>query len=291
MEQAAVNIRQIYDALLRRSFSDEEKIFIENFIVKHQLTEFVSDSISKIEILAELSNSGKTVNIDEIKTIAYLALKKPNSAIATITDPLEKKKVKYLLSKLGRIIQSEISQRTNKHPELIKAIDEGLDQAVHTEQYDVSDFNQHFPTLDLNIKDSKISIENNKPRKEYLEWNHDHADLNKCVELLTDEYFCIRSSNNFKSLFDDPYNQCILKCKPEKINLILLLFDRLWTDELIILKGGKGIWTLLEGRFRDFDNNPFPFKFAKRLNKIKSDVKSDSVIFRELQQILESVKK
>jgi hypothetical protein len=291
LDQSAINIREIYASLLKRCMNDDEELFIQDFISRHGLKSFVDESITKIEAITDLINKGFPIDLNEIKTLSYQALKQFNTIIGSLDDLNEKEKIKTLLSKIGRIIQSEISHRSgNNKSEIGQSIAEGMEQAVHVEQYDESDYKQHFPTRDLNIKDSKITIENNKARKEYLEWNEKRAHLGKCIQLLTDEYFCIRSSNNFKNLFNDPYNLSVLKCKANKINLIILLFDRLWTDEIIILKGGKGIWSLLESRFRDFDNNTFPFKFAKRLSKIKSEFPPDAVIFKELEEIMATIR-
>lgn len=291
MEQSAVNIRQIYDALLQRSFSDEEKIFIENFIAKYELAEFLDSSIKKIETLAELSNSDNPIDINEVKTITYLALKKPNSAIATISDPIEKKKAKELLSKLGRIIHSEISQRTGMHhPEIRLAIEEGLDQAVHTEQYDKTDFEVYFPAADINIKGSKVTITKEKERKEYLLWDSTKANLAECARLIFTDYYYTRSINDFKLLFTDRFGQAILKCEPDKLDRLLLLFEKLRKEKIIQLKGGNAFWVHLKLRLVDKCKNPFDLDFRRKVSKLRLKSDTYTQIFSELNQIVEKIR-
>lgn len=291
MEQSAVNIRQIYNALLQRSFTDEEKIFIENFIVKYELTDFLNTSIKKIETLTELSNTESPIDISEVKTIAYLVLKRPNSAIATIDDPIEKKKAKQLLSKLGRIIHSEISQRTSKHhPEISQAIEEGLDQAIHTEQYDKTDFQIYFPSSDINIKGSKVTITEEKERKEYLLWDSDKANLDECARLIFTDYYYTRSVNDFKSLFADRFGQSILKCDPDKLERILLLFERLRKEKFIQLKGGNAFWLHIKSRLVDKCKNPFDVDFRRKVSKLRSKSPTYAKILNELDQIIDKIR-
>ena len=292
MEHQAVNIRQIYYLLLRRCFTSDEKQFVDDFILKHNLSTFIEETLTQVERIAELSNKSIQVDLDEIKTISYHTLKTFNTAITSIQEAQEKDRIKSLLSKFGSLLQMEISQRASlNYPEVSKSIMNGLTQAVHAEKYNESDFKQHFPSNDIDIREKQVTIELDSNRKEYLVWDDSKGDLTECSQLLTVEYFYFKSINEFKNIFNDPYRKSILKCEEGKINHMILLFERLWDEDIIILKGGNGFWLHLERRLVDFRKNPFDFPFRKRAYNLQTKFSSGPVILRELDQIIKRIKK
>lgn len=292
MESPAVNIRQIYYSLLRRCFMPDEKQFVETFVLKHNLAFFIDDTLKQVEKIAELSNKAIPVDLDEIKTISYNVLKTFNTAISTIHEPIEKERIKSLLSKFANLLQMEISQRTSlNYPEVSRSIIDGLTQAVHTEKYNATDFKQHFPSGDIDIREKEVTVELGTKRKEYLVWDDNEADLDECIRLLTDEYFYFKSINEFKTIFNDPYCNSTLKCEEGKINHMILLFERLWDEDIIILKGGNGFWLHLEQRLVDFRKKPFDFPFRKRAYNLQTKFPAGQIILKELEQIIQRIKK
>ncbi len=292
MEQPAVNIRQIYYSLLRRCYTSDERLFVDSFVLKHSLTFFIEETLQQVEHLAELSNKAIPVDLNEIKTLSYETLKTFNTAVATMQDQEEKERVKNLLSKFANLLQMEISQRTSLNfPEVTKSIKEGLKQAVHTEKYNKSDFKQHFPSHDINITDSVVTVELETEKKEYLVWDDSMADLEECIRLIIEQYFYIKSANDFKKIFNDPYCDSQLKIEDGKINHMILLFERLWDEDIIILKGKNGFWLLLERRLVDFQKKPFDFPFRKRAYNLNNKFSIGANIIKELDQIVNRIKK
>lgn len=292
MESSAVNIRQVYFSLLRRCFTAEEKQFVESFLTTHNLSGFVEETLEQVEKIAALSDSIKPVDLDDIKTIAYHTLKAFNTAIATIKQETEKARIKELLSKFGNLLQMEISQRTSQnYPEVSKSVIDGLAQAVHTEKYNPEDFKQHFPSGDIDISKKEITVELGTNKKEFLIWDEHKADLNQCARLLSNDYFYFKSINEFKSLFNDPYGSTTLKCEDGKINNLILFFEKLWDEDIIILKGGNGFWLNLERRLVDYRKQPFDFPFRKRAYNLHAKSPTEPIILKELEQILASIKK
>ncbi len=292
MEQPAVNIRQIYYSLLRRCFTPDEKQFVDDFVLRHNLSIFIDETLSQVETIAELSNKAIPLDLDEIKTISYQTLKTFNTAIASITEQEEKEKLKSLLSKFANLLQMEISQRTSlNYPEVSKSITDGLAQAVHTERYNASDFKEHFPSGDINIRDSVVTVELGTDRKEYLVWDDQMADLDECVRLITQEYFYTKSVNDFKKIFKDPYGDSVLKIEEGKINHMILLFERLWDEEIIILKGKNGFWLFLQHRLVDFRKQPFDFPFRKKPYYLRTKSPATPIILNEIDQIMQRIRK
>jgi len=292
LESPTVNIRQIYYSLLRRCFTPDEKQFVDSFVLKHKLSSFIEATLKEVEKVSELNNKDVPVDLDEIKTISYHTLKTFNTSISTIKEHQEKERIKSLLSKFANLLQMEISQRTSvNYPEISKTILEGLMQAVHAEKYNESDFKQYFPSSDIDIRERAVTVDLGTKRKEYLIWDNDKADIDECIRLLIDEYFYIKSIIEFKSIFNDPYCNSLLKCEDGKINHLILLFERLWDEDIIILKGGNGFWLHLEGRMVDFRKKPFDFPFRKRAYYLQTKFPASKIIIRELDQIISRIKK
>lgn len=292
MEHPAVNIQQIYFSLLRRCFTPDEKEFVDNFVRKHNLSSFIEETLKEVENIAELSNKEIPVDLDEIKTISYHTLKTFNTAISSIQEQNEKEQIKSLLSKFGNLLQMEISQRTSlNYPEVSKSIIDGLTQAVHAEKYNESDFKQHFPSSDIDIREKEVIVELGTKRKEYLIWDEKKASLDECAQLIVNDYFYFKSANEFKSLFNDPYGNSILKCEEGKINYLILLFEKLWDNDIIILKGGNGFWLHLEQRLVDFRKKSFDFPFRKRSYNLETKFPVGQIILKELEQIIQRIKR
>lgn len=292
MEQPAVNIRQIYFSLLRRCFMPDEKEFVDSFVRKHNLSSFIEETLKQVEAIAELSNKEIPLDLDEIKTISYHSLKTFNTAIATIQEQEEKERIKSLLSKFANLIQMEISQRTSlNYPEVNKSIADGLTQAVHTERYNETDFKQHFPAKDIDIREKEVTVELETKRKEYLVWDDKRADLDECARLIATDYFYFKSINEFKKIFNDATGKSILKCEEGKINYLILLFEKLWNEDIIILKGGNGFWLHLQQRLVDFRKKPFDFPFRKRAYNLHAKSPVEPIIIKELGQIIQRIKK
>lgn len=290
MEQPAVNIRQIYYSLLRRCYTPDERTFVEGFILKHNLAGFIEDTLQQVEKLAELSNKAIPVDLTEIKTLSHQSLKTFNTAIAAITDQQEKDRIKALLAKFANLLQMEISQRTSlRYPQVNKTIKEGLEQAVHSERYNETDFKTYFPSSDIDVSRTDVSVDLQTNRQEYLIWDDEVADLDICVRLITSEYYYIKSVNDFKNIFSDPFCKTFLKCEEDKINHMILLFDRLWDKDMIILKGGNGFWLHLKKRLVDFRQKPYTFNFRKRAHDLKTRFSAGPVILNELDQIFDQI--
>ena len=201
----------------------------------------------------------------------------------------EKVKIKYLLGKLTRGLMVEISHRTPTYGAEIKnAIEKGMEQAIAVEEYNKEDFELYYPLDETDLRGKTISIEPT-PRpvgpKEYFIWNLPKDDLKEVVRLLLNDYDCLRSQNDFHSLFEGPDVQTKIKWNASKIDLLILLFDFLLSEEIVEIKRGKGYWKVLKYRLVDFDKNPLSGNFAKRLDKLNQTDASSSVVHSELEQI------
>lgn len=296
MEQRAVNIRHIYDSLLLRCFTTNEKQVVDDFIVRNDLSEFIHITLNQIEKIAELSNKSIPVDLDEIKKIAYQTLKTFNTAIARIQELEEKIKIKKLLGKFGVLLQMEISQRTaNLFPDVISSIDDGLKQAIHAERYDENDFRHYVQpqkTLkdDVIVTDKEVTIIQETDRKEHLMWNNAKANLDKCIKLITKDYFYIKSGNEFRKLFDDTQAEVEIICHDGRINYLIVLFDSLWDKDIIALKGANGFWMHLKNRLVDFRKNQFDFDFKKKAHYLRTKAPSRHMIINEINQIIENIR-
>lgn len=290
MESSIINIREIYRRVTERCLEPQEISEVVNFTVDNKLDQFTEDLINKIEALIQSVQNGLPLDLEEIKTIGYSILKKFNSSLKPIQSGEEKSAIKKILAKLARGFLAEIHHRSPTYgKEIKKAIAMGMEQAIDVEEYDRKDFERYLQLDYTDIEGKQISIETGKSSatqpKEYLKWNHEKADLRKLVHLLVEDYDCIKSINDFTTLFDNPDSTTKIKWNLKKIDLLILLFDYLYDNGIIEIKRGKGLWKVLVFRMMDFGKNPLPGKFAKRLDKLKVINLSESTAHKELEQI------
>jgi len=282
--------------LLQRCFTTDEKEVVDTFIVRNDLSQFIHSTLNQIGKIAELSNKSIPVDLDDIKTIAYQTLKTFNTAIARIQDLEEKVKIKKLLGKFGVLLQMEITQRTGTlYPDVISSIDNGLKQAIHAERYDEDDFKQYIQSEnvlrdDINVSDNEVTITQETDRKEQLLWNNTKASLDKCIKLITKDYFYIKSGNEFKKLFSEASNDIQIICHDGKIHNLIVLFDSLWDADVIILKGSNGFWMHLKSKVVDFRKKQFDFDFKKKAHYLRTKAPTRQMILNEIKQIMENIR-
>lgn len=290
MRKTGLSILEIYQHVLSMCLESDERLLVDKFIQKHQIDHFLNELINQIQGLIDVADDSNALNIEEIKTIAYKILKKFNLFIKTINDLKEKDAIKNHLVKVLRGILIEIHQKAPQFSVEIKmAISHGMQQAVFVEQYNKEDFEKYFQLDYIDISLSKVSIKSIVP-KPYLVWKHGKANLKELCHLLSNDYDCIKSQNDFETLFDNPDKTNIIKWNSTKADLLIFLFNRLYLDNLIEIKRGKGLWKILKIRFVDFDKNTFKVDFAKRLNKLKADLESNPLIIKELDEIINKIK-
>jgi hypothetical protein len=145
-----------------------------------------------------------------------------------------------------------------------------MQQAVLIEEYDRRDFENYLQLDYLDISKRKVSVVIESETKEYLTWNHKKANLKRLIHLLKNDYDCLKSQNDFSTLFDNPDNKTKIKWNGNKPDFLVLLFSLLYDKRYIEIKRGKGLWKIIKSRFVDFDKNFFGFDFPKKLNKLKT---------------------
>lgn len=100
------------------------------------------------------------------------------------------------------------------------------------------------------------------------------------------------SPSNIKGFFEAEYQFGYrVQCPGEKRNHIALLFDRLITEEMLIVTGGKGHWKVLENCFVDESRNSLSNSFSKLLSKLRKEEDKKPAIFAEIEEIIHDLKK
>lgn len=285
------SIRELYEYILDRCFENNERLIIEAFLIKHNLTNNVEEIINQIEVLIKSASTDKRINIEAIKTIAYKILKQFNTSIKSIHEEGEKKIIKSHLSKLARCILVEVQQKAPSYAEKIKeAISHGMRQAVLVEQYDMEDFENYLQLDYLDISQSKVSIVSIPVNGEYLIWDHKKANLKNLIHLLKNDYDCLKSQNDFAALFNNPDNTTKIKWNRSKTDFLILLFSFLYERKYVEIKRGKGLWKVIKCRFVDFDKNSFDFDFTKRLHKLNIGLTMKGNMEKDLEAIEKEIK-
>jgi hypothetical protein len=291
VKNQTLSIRQLYEYILDRCFENNERLIIEAFLIKHNLTTNIEEIIEQIELLIKKASTDKSINIEAIKTIAYKILKQFNTSIKSIHEEDEKKIIKSHLSKLARCILVEVQQKAPGYAEKIKeAIRNGMRQAVLVEQYDMEDFENYLRLDYLDISQSKVSVVSIQENGEYLNWNEKKANLKNLIHLLKNDYDCLKSQNDFAALFNSPDNTTKIKWNRNKTDFLILLFSLLYERKYIEIKRGKGLWKVVKCRFVDFDKNSFDFDFTKRLHKLNAGSPTKANMEKDLEAIEKEIK-
>ena len=222
LKNQTLSIKELYEYILDRCLENNERLVIETFLTRHHLSTNIEEIITQIELLIKNASTDKRINMEALKTIAYKILKQFNNSIKSIHEEGEKKIIKSNLSKLARCILVEVQQKAPAYAEKIKeAISNGMRQAVIVEQYDMEDFENYLQLDYLDISQSKITVVSISENREYLIWDDKKANLKNLIHLLKNDYDCIKSQNDFATLFNQPDNTTKIKWNRNKTEFLL----------------------------------------------------------------------
>lgn len=102
----------------------------------------------------------------------------------------------------------------------------------------------------------------------------------------------VKKKNTIKAFFNcDDQSGCQVQCYGAKRNHIVLLFDRLLEEKILVLEGPKGHWKLLENCLVDEQGQKLSENFTQLLSKLKTQKDEKSFIFDEIELIVAEIRK
>lgn len=241
--------------IIQDKYFDHAEII--KLIKKYRLEQIINKSIQTVE--SRLENH----DFDNIPNISGILLTNVNSLVGQITESSDKIKIKYVLGDLFQDYLNIISSQ-KEGKAILQKIQENLITACEIGNHDYSDLIKY-----LGLEKSKILIPNLNPNLIYYEWYGKDYELDELSKDLYDMKI-IYSVKEFKKLFKPITKNLIVRCNPEKRDILFVLFQLLKDQELIKPQGISGHFAPIVRYCMD---NEESFLFKKAANKFHDILK------------------
>ncbi len=259
------------ESILNDIFYDGTEKTIEQ-LKKYGLYEITQ---KKITFFNDSVNQNKVTNLNAVYALFVQSI---NTKLNNISDLDEREHLKYILSNIGNHLIDKLIESRLITPNDLKSLEVSLEEIYKILGYDINDLlkRTQFSRIASLLDSQKEN--NNRESNIYYDWIGE--DLNRfdeiCRNLKSEK--SISSIKDFKKLFtSEPVN---VSFKKENFEFVVVLFDTLYEQKLIMPRKKKGHLAPLKNYAVDFDDNVL---FKKEMKQIKYTIKKNTVKYNKLK--------